>query len=163
MQTNARRGFTATAHPSQTPETDCHQRHTADPGTFHPCYTDQRIRFGPDGCDGSRRETEPLDGDRARAARPLFRAYLKQVDSCRECNEAWCEIRTDDAAPWLTILIVGHVMAPVLVAMSKSGRFSPWEMTAILVPVLVAICLLILPRAKALFMAAIWALRAQSS
>jgi uncharacterized protein (DUF983 family) len=94
---------------------------------------------------------------------PLFRAYLKQVDACPECAEAWSEIRTDDAAPWLTILIVGHVMAPVLVAMSKSGLFSPWEMAAILVPVLIAMCLLILPRAKALFMAAIWALRAQSS
>ena len=93
----------------------------------------------------------------------LFRAYLKQVDNCADCGEAWSEIRSDDAAPWLTILIVGHVMAPVMIAMSKSGRFAPWEMSAILIPVLIGLCLLVLPRAKALFMGAIWALRAQSS
>ena len=93
----------------------------------------------------------------------LFRSYLKQVDSCPECHEKWSEIRSDDAAPWLTILIVGHVMAPVMISMSKSGRFSSWEMSVILIPVLIGLCLLILPRAKALFMGAIWALRAQSS
>ena len=93
----------------------------------------------------------------------LFRAYLKQVDTCPECHEAWSEIRSDDAAPWLTILIVGHVMAPIMISMSKSGRFTPLEMSLILVPVLIGLSLLILPRAKAAFMAAIWALRAQSS
>jgi uncharacterized protein (DUF983 family) len=47
--------------------------------------------------------------------------------------------------------------------MSKSGLFSPAEMAAILIPMLIGLSLLVLPRAKALFMAAIWALRAQSS
>lgn len=93
----------------------------------------------------------------------LFRAYLKQVESCPECQENWSEISSDDAAPWLTIMIVGHVMAPVLISMSKSGLFSPAEMAAILIPMLIGLSLLVLPRAKALFMAAIWALRAQSS
>ena len=92
----------------------------------------------------------------------LFRAYLKQVDSCPECHEQWSEIRSDDAAPWLTILIVGHLMAPVLIALAEAG-LTPGEMAAIMVPILIALCLLILPRAKAVFMAAIWALRAQSS
>ena len=92
----------------------------------------------------------------------LFKSYLKQVESCPECHEKWSEIRSDDAAPWLTILIVGHVMAPVMISMSKSGRFTPLEMSAILIPALIGPCLLILPRAKALFVAAIWALRAQS-
>jgi len=105
-----------------------------------------------------------LKGNCPRCGRAsLFRAYLKQVETCPECHEAWSEIRSDDAAPWLTILIVGHLMAPVMIAMSKSGRFSPLEMSAILIPVLIGLSLLILPRAKAAFMAAIWALRAQSS
>ncbi len=92
----------------------------------------------------------------------LFRAYLKQVDHCPECRENWSEVRSDDAAPWLTILIVGHVMAPVMISLAKAGM-TPGEMALILIPLLVALCLLVLPRAKALFMAAIWALRAQSS
>lgn len=92
----------------------------------------------------------------------LFRAYLKQVDECPECHEQWSEIRSDDAAPWLTILIVGHLMAPVMISLAKSGM-TPLNMALILVPLLIALSLLVLPRAKAVFMAAIWALRAQSS
>ena len=94
---------------------------------------------------------------------PLFRTYLKQVDNCADCNEAWSEVRSDDAAPWLTILIVGHLMAPVMIYMIKHRYFEPWVSAAILIPIIVALCLLILPFAKALFMAAIWSLRANSS
>lgn len=90
---------------------------------------------------------------------PLFRAYLKQVDNCADCGEAWSEIRSDDAAPWLTILLVGHLMAPVMISLAKAGM-SPGEMAMILVPVLIGLCLLVLPFAKAAFMAAIWSLRA---
>ena len=93
----------------------------------------------------------------------LFRSYLKLVDSCPECHENLSIIRSDDAAPWLTILIVGHLMARVRSSMSKSGRCTRFEMGLILIPVLIGLSLLILPRAKAVFMAAIWALRAQSS
>lgn len=93
----------------------------------------------------------------------LFRTYLKQVDNCGFCNEAWSEIRSDDAAPWLTILIVGHLMAPVMIHMIKHQYFEPWVSAAILIPIIVGLSLLILPFAKATFMAAIWALRANSS
>ncbi len=93
----------------------------------------------------------------------LFRAYLKQVDNCESCDEAWSEIRSDDAAPWLTILIVGHLMAPVMIHMIKHQYFEPWVSAAILIPIIVGLSLVILPFAKAGFMATIWALRANSS
>jgi uncharacterized protein (DUF983 family) len=93
----------------------------------------------------------------------LFRAYLKQVDNCASCGEAWSEIRSDDAAPWLTILIVGHLMAPVMILMIKHQYFEPWVSAAILSPIIVGLSLVILPFAKGVFMAAIWALRANSS
>lgn len=94
---------------------------------------------------------------------PLFRSYLKPVDNCTHCGEAWSEIRADDAGPWLTILIVGHIIGPLLVPMARSAWFSPWEMAAILVPATLLLSLLILPRAKSVFIAAIWSLRASGS
>ena len=46
----------------------------------------------------------------------LFRGYLKQVDACPVCGERWGHIRADDAPPWLTILIVGHIIIPAAMA-----------------------------------------------
>ena len=44
----------------------------------------------------------------------LFRAYLKQVDNCSVCGETFGHIRADDAAPWLTIILVGHIFVPLM-------------------------------------------------
>ena len=45
---------------------------------------------------------------------PLFRGYLKAVRNCVQCDTRFGHIRTDDIAPYFTILIVGHIMAPLL-------------------------------------------------
>ena len=41
-----------------------------------------------------------------------MRSYLKQVENCAACGESFGQIRADDAAPWLTIILVGHVFLP---------------------------------------------------
>src|SRR5579884_2660814 len=43
----------------------------------------------------------------------LFRSYLKQVENCAACGEQFGHIRADDAAPWGTIILVGHVFLPL--------------------------------------------------
>ena len=45
---------------------------------------------------------------------PLLHRYLKMVDRCPACGEPYGHFRTDDAAPWLTILVVGHLTVPVI-------------------------------------------------
>jgi len=42
----------------------------------------------------------------------LMKSYLKQVENCSVCGESFGQIRADDAAPWLTIILVGHVFLP---------------------------------------------------
>ena len=42
----------------------------------------------------------------------LYATYLKQVERCPRCHVALGHLRSDDAAPWLTILIVGHIVVP---------------------------------------------------
>ena len=93
----------------------------------------------------------------------LFATYLRQVECCAVCGEAWGEIRADDAPPWLTILIVGHVMAPLVLAMVRHSDLPDWAMSLLLAGTALVLCLLTLPRAKALFIAAIWASQARSS
>jgi uncharacterized protein (DUF983 family) len=92
----------------------------------------------------------------------LFRSYLKPVASCEACGENWAELRADDGPAWLTILIVGHLLAPVIAAVAIDGRLSAYQAVFVIVGLGLALCLLVLPRAKAAFIAAIWALRSDT-
>jgi uncharacterized protein (DUF983 family) len=45
---------------------------------------------------------------------PLLRGYLKVRDTCPVCGEDLHHQRADDGPAYLTILIVGHLMAPAI-------------------------------------------------
>jgi uncharacterized protein (DUF983 family) len=90
----------------------------------------------------------------------LFRSYLKQVEACAECSEPWAEIRADDGPPWLTIFVVGHMVVPLALAMSSNPVYGTGAILAVTLSLTLLLCALVLPRAKGVFIAAIWALRA---
>ncbi len=93
----------------------------------------------------------------------LFRAYLKPVAECSYCGQDWENIRADDGPAWLTILIVGHMVGPLIVYFVMNDAIPIW-VTFVLIPVLVAgLSLLILPRCKGAFMGLIWATGAPTS
>jgi uncharacterized protein (DUF983 family) len=86
----------------------------------------------------------------------LFSSYLKQVLNCANCNDALGHIRADDGPAWLTIVIVGHILAPVMLFVVPAALWPEW-VTLMFLPLLaLALALLILPRAKGVFIAAIW-------
>jgi uncharacterized protein (DUF983 family) len=89
----------------------------------------------------------------------LMRGYLKQVDSCAACGEKLGHIRADDAAPWLTIILVGHVFLP-LAFMVNVDWMPAWAAMAMWSACFAGIALAILPRAKALFIGVLWQTRA---
>lgn len=93
----------------------------------------------------------------------LFASYLKQVDRCEVCGEPWGHIRADDAPPWLTILIVGHIVVPIAIVLISEALLPDWALMSILPTLALGLTLLILPRAKAVFLAAIWFTRAPGS
>ena len=89
----------------------------------------------------------------------LMRSYLKQVESCAACGEGFGHIRADDAAPWGTIILVGHVFLPF--AFMVDMDFMPtWAAMLLLAGLFSLISLAVLPRAKALFLAILWQTRA---
>jgi uncharacterized protein (DUF983 family) len=47
---------------------------------------------------------------------PLFRAFLKVIDYCKVCGEALHHQRADDAPAYFVILIVGHIVVPLALA-----------------------------------------------
>ena len=90
----------------------------------------------------------------------FFKSYLHQVDRCVACDENFGQIHADDGPAWLTIGIVGHVVVPMALFAETNFQWplfmsmTVWPLTA------VALTMTILPRAKALFIAAIWATKA---
>jgi len=78
------------------------------------------------------------------------------MDICSVCGEPLGHLRSDDAAPWLTILLVGHILVPIMVA-SEASDILPMAMSLLIWPAAAIILVgLILPRAKAIILGMIW-------
>jgi len=89
----------------------------------------------------------------------LFRAYLKQVENCAACGERFGHIRADDAAPWLTLIVLGHVVLP-LIFLFDWDWMPLWPAMIAMSALLMALALVLLPRSKALFLAILWRTKA---
>ncbi len=93
----------------------------------------------------------------------LFSSYIKPVRKCAMCEECLCDISTDDAAPWLTILVVGHVIVPLMVYSASVDAFPKWA-SLILWPTLALLLAgAVLPHAKGVMLSLIWAERGSGS
>lgn len=91
----------------------------------------------------------------------LFNRYLKQVDACAECGERFDHIRADDGPAWLTILVVGHIMAPILLWVIPNTTWPDWVSMTVWVGLALVLCLAMLPSAKGFFIGMIWRTNAQ--
>ncbi len=90
----------------------------------------------------------------------LFRAYLKVVDACPVCGEALHHQRADDAPPYITMLVVGHIVVAGVLAAEELWPNSPMWLGAIGWSLLtLVLCLLVLPRVKGALVGYQWALR----
>ena len=90
----------------------------------------------------------------------LFRAYLKPVDTCAECQERLDHIRADDGPAWLTILVVGHIVVGLALSLEMNAP-QPVAVSVILfVSLALGLIAWFLPRAKGMFVGAIWAMDA---
>ncbi|HUC16851.1 MAG TPA: DUF983 domain-containing protein [Acetobacteraceae bacterium] len=79
---------------------------------------------------------------------PLFAGYLRVVPTCVHCGAPLGELRSDDAPPYVTILIVGHIVIGLLLIMETD--FSPplWLEAAILMPLTLVLTLALLRPVK---------------
>lgn len=90
----------------------------------------------------------------------IFRAYLKVNDSCPVCHEELHHQRADDAPPYVTMVIVGHILITLYVLAEDYGPALPaWAQVLIFSLVGVAMSLVLLPRVKGALIGLQWALR----
>ena len=92
----------------------------------------------------------------------LLAGYLRQEASCGHCGLKTGDIRADDGPPWLTLILVGHLLAPFMIIVFMTETIPMWLVTALMALTAIALCLAVLPRAKGLFIAAIWRFGANS-
>jgi len=93
----------------------------------------------------------------------LFARFLKQVERCPACGEPLGHLRSDDAAPWLTILVVGHIVVPLMLAVDRYSPWPTWLAMTVWPLLALGLTIVVLPRAKGVLLSAIWALRAPGS
>ena len=86
----------------------------------------------------------------------LFRKWLKPVERCGYCKQDWSVQQADDFPAYIGILVVGHLLAPVVIAMIGTFHLSAWLTLAILVPVAVAMLLAMLQPTKGAVIAFLW-------
>jgi len=90
----------------------------------------------------------------------LFRAYLKVVDACPACGEELHHQRADDAPPYITMLVVGHIVVAGVLAAEELWPNSPMWLGAIVWSLLaLVLSLVLLPRVKGALVGYQWALR----
>ena len=89
----------------------------------------------------------------------MLRGYLKVRDSCPVCGEALHHQRADDGPAYLTILIVGHLMAPAILWVFVHYRPDPLVLATVFSIGTVALSLYLLPRLKGALVGLQWAKR----
>ncbi|MFS4582527.1 DUF983 domain-containing protein [Phaeobacter sp. C3_T13_0] len=89
----------------------------------------------------------------------LLHSYLKVNDSCSNCSQDFTHARADDGPAYLTILLVGHVMAVLLHVVYFTWRPEPMVTFTVFSLGCVLSSLFLLPRMKGIVIAYQWARR----
>jgi uncharacterized protein (DUF983 family) len=64
----------------------------------------------------------------------VFDGFLRVVPECEHCHAPLGLARADDAPPYFTILIVGHIVISAMLIMQKMDDPSNLQLTVIFVP-----------------------------
>lgn len=89
----------------------------------------------------------------------IFSKYLKVAETCGHCGEALHHHRADDAPPYFTMLVTGHVIVGGVLVVERAWAPETWVHMAIWMPLLIIMSLWLLPRVKGALVGLQWALR----
>lgn len=86
----------------------------------------------------------------------LFRVFLKPVEHCSNCGVNWGDVRADDGPAWASMLVAGHLTAPIFHWIVFKTNIPDWIAIVGLSVLLALLCIALLQPMKGLFMAIIW-------
>lgn len=74
------------------------------------------------------------------------------TETCSICEAPLGRIRADDAPPWATIMIVGHIVVPLMLWLEQARTPDLWVHAAIFLPLTLGLCVLLLRPVKGAFL-----------
>lgn len=74
----------------------------------------------------------------------VFSGYLRVVPECSHCHAPLGRLRADDAPPYFTIFIAGHILVPIALWVEKGYQPPMWLHMALWLPLFTIICILLL-------------------
>jgi uncharacterized protein (DUF983 family) len=86
----------------------------------------------------------------------MFRKFLKVSDACPECGEELHHHRADDFPAYLVIVIVGHILVPIVLAVETEFAPAYWVHTVLWGPAVLGMTLGLLQPVKGAIVAMQW-------
>ncbi|MEO0032181.1 MAG: hypothetical protein RIS94_1939 [Pseudomonadota bacterium] len=86
----------------------------------------------------------------------LFARFLKPVERCRMCGQNWTLHSADDFPPYVSILLTGHIMAPVIIALGSHESLPLWAMMLVVAAMALVLLIALLQPAKGGIIALQW-------
>lgn len=89
----------------------------------------------------------------------MFTKFLKVADTCDNCGEELHHHRADDAPPYFTMFIVGHIVVPLMLVVEKlwapplTVHFALWTVVTL------GLTFALMPSVKGAIVALQWALK----
>jgi uncharacterized protein (DUF983 family) len=71
----------------------------------------------------------------------MFNGYLTVVPECANCHAPLGLARADDAPPYFTIIVVGHIVVPSMLILERTVTPPLWVHMAIWLPLTLALAL----------------------
>jgi uncharacterized protein (DUF983 family) len=90
------------------------------------------------------------------ARQPLFPQFLKPIAICAICGQDWTPQQADDFPAYLSILITGHIMAPIIIALVSYAALPEWGMVLVILTMAIILLSMILQPAKGVIIATQW-------
>lgn len=86
----------------------------------------------------------------------LFTRFLKPVAACPRCLQDWTHQQADDFPAYVSILLTGHIMAPVIILLVQDTSLSLPALAAITVSLMLTLMMAFLRPAKGAIIALQW-------
>ena len=89
----------------------------------------------------------------------VFASFLKIAERCPACGEELYHQRADDAPPYFTMMIVGHIVVPAMLVVERLWRPAVEIHMALWIPLTLILTFALMPSVKAAVVGLQWALR----
>ena len=93
------------------------------------------------------------------ATHPLFKGYVKVLSPCPNCGHDNAQYRADDAGPYFTILLVGHLCIGPLLIFPFIWKSPIWLVLGTTLPLILTLTLVLLPIVKGAVIGAQWGMK----